>query len=114
MRRLAALVAVFAIISSNAWAFDPSPEIVGQFYFSIPLGAATKHQETPRMGFQVGYGEEQTFTNRNARTPYGVLDLRANLDGRTALLLNGIDVFQLSRSLYAAESEGQNNDCQAK
>ena len=88
MRRLAALVAVFAIISSNAWAFHPSPEVVGQIYFSIPFGAATKQEETPRLGFQVGYGEGLTSANRNARTPYGVLDFRGNVNGQTTLLLN--------------------------
>jgi hypothetical protein len=73
MRRLAALVAIFTIIGSNAWAFDPSHEVVGQIYFSIPFGAATKQQATPRLGFRVGFGEASTFADRSARAPFGVL-----------------------------------------
>ncbi len=107
MRRLAALVAVFAIISSNAWAFDPSPEVVGQIYFSIPFGAATKQEPTPRLGFRVGYGEGLTFADRNTRMPYSMLDLRSDLNGQTTLLINDVDIAQLSRALYAAEDEGQ-------
>lgn len=112
MRRLAALVAIFTIIGSNAWAFDRSHEVVGQMYFSIPFGAATKQQATPRLGFRVGFGEASTFADRNAadrsaRAPYGVLEWQASLDGRTALLINGIDVAELSRALYAAEDGGQ-------
>ncbi len=107
MRRLTALVAVFAIISSNAWAFDPSPEVVGQIYFSIPFGASTKQEATPRLGFRLGYGEELTFADHQARARYAVLDWQANLKGQTTLLINGVDTAQLSRALYAAEDEGQ-------
>ncbi len=110
MQRLAALVAVFAIISSHAWAFHPSPEVVGQIYFSIPFGGATKQEATPRLGFRVAYGEEPSFADRNARVPYSLLDWRSNLDGRTTLLLNGVDVVQLSRSLNAGEGEGQTDE----
>ena len=107
MRRLAALVAVFAIVSSNAWAFDPYPEFVGQMYFSIPIGAATKQEATPRLGFRVGYSDGLIFDDRNARMSYSVVDWQSNLNGRTTLLINGVDVAQLSRVLYAAEDEGQ-------
>ena len=107
MRRLAALVAIFTIIGSNAWAFDRSHEVVGQMYFSIPFGAATKQQATPRLGFRVGFGEASTFADRNARAPYGVLEWQASLSGQTTLLINGVDVVELSRALYAAEDEGQ-------
>ncbi len=107
MRRLAALVAIFTIIGSNAWAFDPSHEVVGQIYFSIPFGAATKQQATPRLGFRVGFGEASTFADRSERAPYGVLEWQASLDGQTALLINGIDIAELSRALYAAEDGGQ-------
>lgn len=113
MRRLIALVATFAIISSNAWAFDPSPEVVGQIYFSIPFGAATKQEGTPRLGFRVGYGEELTFADHQARAQYGVLDWQANLNGQATLLINGVDTAQLSRVLYAAEDEGQTDGVSA-
>ncbi len=113
MRRLAALVAVFANISSNAWAFDLSPEVVGQIYFSIPFGAATKQEATPRLGFRVGFGEALTFADHQARATYGVLDWRANLEGQTTLLINGVDAAQLSRALYAAEDEGQTDGVSA-
>ena len=106
MRQLTALVAVFAVISSSAWAFDPSHEVVGQMYFSIPFGAAMKQEATPRLGLRVTYGEAPTFADRSARAPYSVFDLRSNLYGQTTLLLNGADVSQLSRSLYATEDDG--------
>ncbi len=105
MRQRTALVAIFAIITSHAWAFDPSPEVVGQMYLSIPFGAATKQEATPRLGFRVVYDDGPTFADRNARVPYNLLDWRSNLDGQTTLLLNGIDVVQLSRALHAAEDE---------
>ena len=91
MRRLAALVAIFTIIGGNAWAFDRSHEVVGQMYFSIPFGAATKQQATPRLGFRVGFGEAAAFADRSARAPYGVLEWQASLNGQTTLLINGID-----------------------
>ena len=103
MRKLSALVAIFAVITSHAWAFDPSPEFVGQIYFSIPFGSATKQDVTPRLGFRVVYDDGPTFADRNARAPYNLLDWRSNFDGQTTLLLNGVDVVQLSRSLHAAE-----------
>ena len=107
MRRLAALVAIFTIINSNAGAFDPSHEVVGQMYFSIPFGAATKQEAIPRLGFRVGFGEALTFADHNTRVPYSVLDWRANLNGQTTLLINGVDVARLSRALYAADDEEQ-------
>ncbi len=103
MRQLSALVAIFAIITSHSWAFDPSHELVGQIYLSIPFGAATKQEATPRLGFRVVYGDGPTFADRNARVPYNLLDWRSNFDGQTTLLLNGVDVVQLSQSLHAAE-----------
>ncbi len=106
MRQMSALVAIFAIITSHAWAFDPSHEAVGQIYFSIPFGAATMQKETPRLGFRVAYGDGPTFADRNARVPYNLLDWRSNFDGQTTLLLNGVDVVQLSQSLNAADDAG--------
>ena len=105
MRQLSALVAIFAIITNHSWAFDPSHEVVGQMYLSIPFGAATKQEATPRLGFRVAYGDGPTFADRNARVPYNLLDWRSNFDGQTTLLINGVDVVQLSRSLHAAEDE---------
>ena len=64
MRQLPALVAIFAIITSHAWAFDPSPDVVGQIYFSIPFGSATKQDVTPRLGFRVVYDDGPTFADR--------------------------------------------------
>jgi hypothetical protein len=102
---MSALVAIFAIITSHSWAFDPSHEVVGQIYLSIPFGTATKQEATPRLGFRVAYGDGPTFADRNARVPYNLLDWRSNFDGQTTLLLNGVDVVQLSHSLHAAEDE---------
>lgn len=107
MRQLSALVAIFAIITSHAWAFDPSPEVVGQIYLSIPFGAATKQDVTPRLGFRVVYDDGPSFADRHARAPYNLLDWRSNFDGQTTLLLNGVDVVQLSQSLHAAEDEDE-------
>ncbi len=106
MRKLSALVAIFAVITSHAWAFDPSPEFVGQIYFSIPFGSATKQDVTPRLGFRVVYDDGPTFADRSARAPYNLLDWRSNFDGQTTLLLNGVDVVQLSQSLNAADDAG--------
>ena len=106
MRQLAALVAVFAIISNQAWAFDHSPEAVGQIYFSIPFGAASKQEATPHLGFRVTYGDGLTFPDREEPGAYRDLDIRLNLDGQTDLRVNGVNVSQLSFSLYAAEDDG--------
>ena len=70
MRQLAALVAVFAIISNHAWAFDHSPEAIGQLYFSIPFGAAPKQKATPYLGFRVAYGDGLTFPDREEPGAY--------------------------------------------
>ena len=105
MRQLAALVAVFAIISNHAWAFDHSPEAVGQVYFSIPFGAPTKQEATAHMGFRVAYGDELTFADHNDKVTFTELDWRSNLDGHAALLLNGVEVVPLSRSFSAAEAD---------
>lgn len=105
MRQLSALAAIFAIITSHAWAFDPSPGVVGQIYLSIPFGAATKQDVTPRLGVRVVYDDGPSFADRHARAPYNLLDWRSNFDGQTILLLNGVDVVQLSHSLHAAEDE---------
>ena len=107
MRQLAALVAVFAIISNHAWAFDNSPEAVGQIYFSIPFGAAPRQEATPHLGFRVAYGERLTFPDRDESATYRDLDLRWNLDGQTDLLINGVDVAEFYPSLSAAGDEGQ-------
>ncbi len=110
MRQMSALVAIFAIITSHSWAFDPSHEVVGQMYLSIPFGAATKQEAAPRLGFRVAYGDGPSFADRNARVPYNLLDWRSNFDGQTTLLLNGVDVVQLSHSLHAAEDEELTSD----
>ena len=38
--------------------------------------------------------------------PYNLLNWQPKLDGQHALLLNGVDVVQLSQKLNAAEDEG--------
>ena len=110
MRKLAALVTIFTLISSHTWAFDSSHEVVGQMYLSIPFGTATKQAATPRLGFRVDYrGNEPTsdiFAERKAWVPYNLLNWQPKLDGQHALLLNGVDVVQLSQKLNAAEDEG--------
>jgi hypothetical protein len=106
MRQLAALVAVLAIISNHAWAFDQSPETIGQIYFSIPFGAAPRQEATPHLGFRVAYGDRLTFPDRDEPGTYRDLDMRWNLDGQTVLLINGVDVAEFYPSLYAAEDEG--------
>ena len=106
MRKLAALVTVFALITNHAWAFDSSHEVVGQVYLSIPFGAVTNQAATPRLGFRVDYRDGPTFADRNAQVPHNLLNWRSNLSGQTTLLLNGVDVGQLSQTLHAAEDEG--------
>jgi hypothetical protein len=107
MRQLAALVAVFAIISNYAWAFDHSPEAVGQIYFSIPFGAAPNQDATPHLGFRVAYGDGLTFPDRDEPGTYRDLSFRLNLDRQTDLLVNGVDVAEFYPTLSVAEDEGR-------
>ena len=106
MRKLLSLLAAFAMTFSQAAAFEHSIEPVAQVYLSIPFGAPTKQEATPRLGFRVDYGYGSTFDDANARVPYSALDWRLNFDGQTSLFLNGADVGELSRRLNAAEDEG--------
>lgn len=112
MRKLAALVAVLGLIinTGHAWAFEPSKEFVGQMYLSIPFGGPTKQDLTPRLGFRVDYrGDEpasDNFAEREAWAPNNLLNWQPKLDGQHALLVNGVDVVQLSQKLNAAEGEG--------
>ncbi len=106
MRTFFALLAVFAMTASQALAFDHLTGPVGQVYFSIPFGAPTKQEAMPRLGFRFDYGPRPAFDDTGTRVPYSLVDLRLNLDGQTSLRLNGVDVGQLPRPLYAAEGEG--------
>ena len=107
LRKLFALLAAFAMTASQALAFDHLTAPVGQVYFSIPFGAPTKQEATPRLGFRVDYGYGSTLDDVRARAPYSPVDWRLNLDGQTSLRLNGVDVGQLPRPLYIAEDGGK-------
>jgi len=106
MRKILALMAVFAITASPALAFDHSTGPVGQVYFSIPFGAPTLEQAMPRLGFRFDHGYRQAFDDADVRIPYSLADWSLNLDGQTSLRLNGVDAGRLSRTLSAAENGG--------
>ena len=106
MRKILALMAVFAMTASPALAFDHSTGPVGQVYFSIPFGAPTLEQAMPRLGFRFDHGYRQAFDDADVRIPYSLADWSLNLDGQTSLRLNGVDAGRLSRTLSAADDDG--------
>ena len=103
MRKILALMAVFAMTASPALAFDHSTGPVGQVYFSIPFGAPTLEQAMPRLGFRFDHGQRQAFDDADGRIPYSLADWSLNLNGQSSLRLNGVDVGRLSRPLSAAD-----------
>ena len=111
MRKLLALLIVFALTAGRAYAFDNPVDFVGKFYFSIPFGAPTKREAMPHFGFGVGYDfghENELIPDRfHAPPPINLFDWRYDLDGQTSIWLNGVDVAQISDKFNAAEDDAE-------
>ena len=109
MRKLLALLIVFALTAGRAYAFDTPVDFVGKFYFSIPFGATAKREAMPHFGFGVGYDfgheNELILDGFHAPPPVNLFDWRSDLDGRPSIWLNGVDVAQLSENFNAADDE---------
>lgn len=113
MKKISVLLAApLAAAAGDALAFDDSDKASVQVYFAIPLGAPSKQEATPWLGFRVD--RDGMFTNDDRFVDDGatltslpaVLDLRFDLGGQTSLQLNGVDLEQRIQALYAAEGEG--------
>jgi len=112
MRKLLALLIVFALTAGRAYAFDTPVDFVGKFYFSIPFGATAKREAMPHFGFGVRYdfGHENELISDGfyAPPPVNLFDWRSDFDGQTSIWLNGVDVAQLSENFNAAD-DGENS-----
>ena len=118
MRRLAfVLAASFVMAAGQSFAFDGTEERYGsraEVYFTIPLGAPAKAQDSPRFGFRFDFGigdMGRESLNKEPTAPESprFFDLRLGLNGASSLYLNGVDVEQRRRALYA-EHGGEGDD----
>lgn len=77
----------------------------GKSTSAFPSARLPSKRRRPGSASGFDYDDGPSFADRNAPAPYNLLDWRSNFDGQTTLLLNGVDVVQLSHSLHAAEDE---------
>ncbi len=118
MRKLAFVLAASLVMAAGqSFAFDGTEERYGpraQVYFTIPLGAPAKAKDSPRFGFRFDFGpkdmgREPLYNEPTAPESPRFFDLRLGLNGAPSLYLNGVDVEQRRRALYA-EHGGEGND----
>lgn len=96
-------LAVFALVSGNALAFDPFGNSRAEIYFTIPFGGSTKADAMPRFGFRVDRTDGRMFVDNGVPLPPNFIDLTYSLDGVTTFNLNGVNLQQAGQALYATD-----------
>ena len=104
MSAVVALTAL-ALVSGNAFAFDPFGTSRAEIYFTIPFGGTTKADAMPRFGFRVDRTDGRMFAENGAALPPNFIDFTYNLDGVTTFNLNGVNLQQSGQALYATDDE---------
>ncbi len=99
----------FVLVSGHAFAFDPFGNSRAEFYFTIPFGGSFKTDATPRFGFRVDRTDGRMFVDNGTPLPPNFIDLSYNLDGVTTFNLNGVNLQQSGRALYATDEVDEEN-----
>ena len=102
-------LAALALASGNAFAFDPFGDSRAEVYFTIPFGGSSKTEAVPRFGFRVDRTDGRMFVDNGTPLPANFIDLSYNLDGVTTFNLNGVNLQQSSRALYATDEDDEEN-----
>lgn len=102
-------LAALALASGNAFAFDPFGDSRAEVYFTIPFGGSTKTEAVPRFGFRVDRTDGRMFVDNGTPLPANFFDLSYNLDGVTTFNLNGVNLRQSGRALYATDEDDEEN-----
>ncbi len=102
-------LAALALASGNAFAFDPFGDSRAEVYFTIPFGGSSKTEAVPRFGFRVDRTDGRMFVDNGTPLPANFIDLSYNLDGLTTFNLNGVNLRQSGRALYATDEDDEEN-----
>ena len=102
-------LAALALASGNAFAFDPFGDSRAEVYFTIPFGGSSKTEAVPRFGFRVDRTDGRMFVDNGTPLPANFIDLSYNLDGVTTFNLNGVNLRQSGRALYATDEDDEEN-----
>ncbi len=109
MKKLFVVALALALLSGNAFAFDPFGNSRAEVYFTIPFGGSSKTDATPRFGFRVDRTDGRMFVENGTPLPPNFIDLSYNLDGVTTFNLNGINLQQSGQALYATDEDDDEN-----
>jgi hypothetical protein len=109
MKKLFVVALALAFVSGNAFAFDPFGNSRAEIYFTIPFGGSSKTDATPRFGFRIDRTDGRMFVENGTPLPPNFIDLTYNLDGVTSFNLNGVDLQQADRALYATDEDDEEN-----
>ena len=102
-------LAALALASGNAFAFDPFGDSRAEVYFTIPFGGSSKTEAVPRFGFRVDRTDGRMFVDNGTPLPANFIDLSYNFDGVTTFNLNGVNLGQSGRALYATDEDDEEN-----